>query len=265
MAVEMLIEPKQVFSGTVTEQGEGFMIAMKLALQAFEDKKPLLVFSRGSASENAKHLNFTSLVSGNPLAAARGLSRATGRLVLAFAGDVATAQYLSSFRNIQENIVYICLNNAGSASSSSRHAVEKQLAKSVAAKFSKSEAFRNPGEPSVLRGYAATASVAFPQDYMKKLLRAKSEAGFVFLDVHCPSPKLWGFDPSNTIEVGRVAVNSNVWPLFEYSSAGQVASYKPEQLESVSMYVRMQSRFSESDAEKLKNIVAENTKLLAQQ
>ena len=247
MAVEMLIEPKQVFSGTVAGHGEGFMIAMKLALQAFEGRKPLLVFSPGAASENAKHLNFTSLVSGNPLAAARGLSRSTGRLVVVFAGDVTTSQYLSSFRNIHENIIYVCLNNAGSSSAGSRHDIEKQLAGSVAA------------------GYAATASVAFPGDYMKKLLRARSEAGFVFLDVHCPSPKLWGFDPSNTIEVGRAAVNSNVWPLFEYSAAGQVATYKPEQLESLAMYAKMQSRFSESDIEKLKNVVAKNAKLLAQQ
>ncbi len=245
MAVEMLVEPKAVFSDTVADKGEGFMIAMKLALQAFRDRKPLLVFSGGSHSANARHLNFASLVSDNPLAAARGLSRAAGRQVLAFAGDVVTAQHLASFRNVQENIVYICLNNAGSASSSSRYGVERRLSGSVSAR------------------YVATASVAFPEDFMKKLLRAKSAAGFVFLEVHCPSPKLWGFDPSNTIEVGRAAVNSNVWPLVEISGNSAAPSYRPEQLETVEAYVKMQSRFGEADMERLRNIAAGNAKLLA--
>ena len=100
---------------------------------------------------------------------------------------------------------------------------------------------------------------------MKKLLHAKSAAGFAFLEVHCPSPKLWGFDPSNTIEVGRAAVNSNVWPLVEFSGDSAVPSYRPEQLEPVEAYVKMQSRFAEADMERLRSIAVGNAKLLAQQ
>ncbi len=245
MVVDLIVQPKQVFGNTVADHGEGWMIAMKLALQAFADKRFLLVFSPGAMSKNAPYLKLSSIVSENPLAAARGLAKATGQLVLVFAGDIATKKYIASFKNVQENIVYVCCNNAGSSSSSSRSDVEKQLVHLVSAR------------------YAATASPSFPEDYMRKLLKAKSVSGFVFLEVHCPSPKLWGFDSSNTIEVSRMAVNTNLWPLLEFIGTNTTLNYKPEHQEPLEMYLKIQSRFAVNNVEKIRNQVTENMKFIA--
>lgn len=241
----MVVEPREVFANTVGNQGEGYLIAMKIALQAFAGEKKLLVFSPGSMAENAGYLGVSSLVSSDPLATARGLARASKQRVLIFSGDIATESCIESFRNIDESVTYICCNNAGSSSSGSRNSLEKQLARLVSAMF------------------VATASVAFPEDYMRKLLKARQMTGFSFIEVHCPSPKLWGFDPSNTIEVGRVAVNSYVWPLLEITNGTLSVSYRPEQQESAEIYARIQSRFSEGNIGKIKNRAAENMKLLS--
>ena len=233
---------KQVFSRTIAEQGEGSLLAMKIALQAFEGSKILLVFSRGSLSENARYAGRSALVAENPLAAARGLARASKEKVLVFAGDVITQKLLKHMKGVRENITYICLNNGGSLSAGAG-SLERQNAGLVSAK------------------YAATASVAFPEDYIKKLEKAK-EDGFAFIEVHCPSPRLWGYDPSNTIEIARVAVNSNFWPLLEYTPEAK-ATYVPEQLESADTYARMQARFRENDIEKIRARTSENEGLLA--
>lgn len=249
MAIELLVPQSQVFGNTAASRGDGSMIAMKIALQAFRDARPFLVFSPGSLSENAKYLSFSCLVSRNPLAAARGIA-ASGKRVLVFAGDVATENCIESFRNVQESIAYVCLNNGGSASAGSRFRLEKQLLRTLVSSGTAPK-------------YAATASVSFPEDYMGKLLKAAAEPGPCFIEVHCPSPSLWGFDPSNTIEVGRAAVNSNIWPLLEYSDGRLAAMHRPEMFDPPAAYARMQSRFSERDAEALQNAAAGNMKLFA--
>ena len=249
MAVELVVEPRKVFSNTSAEQGEGSLIAVKIALQAFAGVKKLLVFSPGSLAENSKYLAESSLVSGNPLESARGLAAASRQKILVFAGDAVTSRCISLFSGvkdggIKENITYICCNNAGSSSSGSLSGIERQLSRLVSA------------------GYVASASVAFPEDYMRKLLKSVSCNSLSFLEVHCPSPRLWGFDPSDTIEVGRVAVNSGIWPLFEAAGGSLRLTVAPEGQDTAEMYARMQRRFSAGGIENLRSVIEENSKLV---
>jgi pyruvate/2-oxoacid:ferredoxin oxidoreductase beta subunit len=64
--------------------------------------------------------------------------------------------------------------------------------------------------------YAATASIAFPEDYIRKLHRAMEiKDGFVYLEVFSPCPTGWRFDAEQTITVARLAVETNMYPLWE--------------------------------------------------
>src|SRR5512136_869190 len=111
MSFEFAPAMKQVFGRTESGQGEGSLLALKIALQTFSEKKPLLVFSRGPLAENAKYLGFTAIAAENPLAAARGLARASKEKVVVFASDAATRKQIKFMNNLEENIIYICLNS----------------------------------------------------------------------------------------------------------------------------------------------------------
>jgi len=222
--MQLIVPPKQVFSAASGRMGEGSLIAIKLALQAFG--KPVLVFGN-SCAVYSQNMNYPSVIASDPLSVARGIARASHHGVIAFLGP-SEAALLGSMENISEDIVCICLDTDPA----------RQRARSKKAK------------------YCATASVAFPEDYMKKLLKCKSRTGLRFLDVHCPSPKSWGFDHSNTIEVASAAVNCGVWQLLECEGTSWAVTQKPDSHETVETYVKL---FQKSlDVEMLKKIAAEN-------
>jgi hypothetical protein len=230
------IASRQVFGNMPSSPGEGRMIGIKLALQVFSEINPMLIISP-EIGKIVKYMNYPSIVSSEPLASSRGLSHALGRNVLVLASDSATAKRLTSFKDLRGRITYVCLNGSDLG-------IDRQLV------------FRVKAE------YRATASVSFPEDFVKKLMKCKNCAGFSFIDVHCPSPKSWGYDPSNTIEIGRAAVNAYVWPLIEFEGDMPVLTFKPEIQELLETYVKMQSRFGSNDIEKLGKIVSENLEII---
>jgi pyruvate ferredoxin oxidoreductase beta subunit len=67
--------------------------------------------------------------------------------------------------------------------------------------------------------FIATASVGYPEDLIAKINYGKTVHGFKMLIIHSPCPVGWRFDPSKTIEVARLAVQSGVWPLYEIIDA----------------------------------------------
>lgn len=248
MSIELLVEQSQVFQNTVAEKGEGSLIALKLALQSIQPD--ILVLSPGALSQTAHCLQYTTYVSDNPLPAARALSHTYKKhgkdaSILVVAGDVNTEKNLAEFEKADEDLVYICINNAGSSSCKSRKPVESALV------------------PFIKAAYAATCSVAHPEDFMKKLLKVKETEGFSFLDVHCPSPSLWGYEPSNTIIVSRTAVASWIWPLYEIDKKA-VLTHRPNIPEGVDRYINLQDRFSELDLETLRELAEKNITLFPQ-
>jgi len=66
--------------------------------------------------------------------------------------------------------------------------------------------------------YVATASVAFLKDFYDKLDEAieAEKRGMAYIHVFSPCATGWRFDPSMTIEVQRLAVETNTFPLWEY-------------------------------------------------
>jgi len=63
--------------------------------------------------------------------------------------------------------------------------------------------------------YAATATVAFPDDMERKLKKAQEIRGFRFMHILSPCPPGWGTDSSDTIHLSRLAVNTGFFPLYE--------------------------------------------------
>ncbi len=63
--------------------------------------------------------------------------------------------------------------------------------------------------------YAATATVAYPDDLMAKVRLARGTFGSRFINILSPCPTGWQTRPQDSIKVSRLAVTTNVYPLYE--------------------------------------------------
>jgi len=63
--------------------------------------------------------------------------------------------------------------------------------------------------------YVGTISTSYPLQAMNNIRKALSIGGPTF--IHClnPCPKGWDFDPVLSFELGELAVNTGIWPLYE--------------------------------------------------
>jgi pyruvate ferredoxin oxidoreductase beta subunit len=92
--------------------------------------------------------------------------------------------------------------------------------------------------------YAAAACVSYPLDYMKKVQKASKADGPAFIDLLCPCPTGWGFEHSNTIQIGRLAVTTGAWPLYEIEHGKFSLTLPLQKLEPIESYLKTQRRFS---------------------
>jgi pyruvate ferredoxin oxidoreductase beta subunit len=63
--------------------------------------------------------------------------------------------------------------------------------------------------------YMATACSAYPQDLFKKVTKALSIRGPKFIHILAPCPPGWRYPTEQTVEIGKLAVKTGVWVLYE--------------------------------------------------
>lgn len=90
--------------------------------------------------------------------------------------------------------------------------------------------------------YAATVIAAEPVDLARKIERAKAMSGPRMILALAPCPTGWGFDPQESIEIGRLAVRTGIWPLKEWLD-GRVVHTKHRRRLPVDAYLERQARF----------------------
>jgi pyruvate ferredoxin oxidoreductase beta subunit len=95
--------------------------------------------------------------------------------------------------------------------------------------------------------YQASACAAFPQDLFKKVKKALSIRGPTFIHVLAPCPPGWRYPSGKSVEMGRLAVRSGMWILYErefgkvtINGPSRAAIMKPIPLEE---YLAPQGRF----------------------
>jgi pyruvate ferredoxin oxidoreductase beta subunit len=72
--------------------------------------------------------------------------------------------------------------------------------------------------------YVATISTSLPMDAMNKVRKALAIGGPTFIHSLDPCPKGWDYDPMYSHELGELAVETGVWPLYEVEE-GKVKMY----------------------------------------
>ncbi|MCQ5340711.1 MAG: thiamine pyrophosphate-dependent enzyme [Candidatus Methanomethylicia archaeon] len=109
--------------------------------------------------------------------------------------------------------------------------VKKDLPKMIAA-----------GHPNVR--YVATASTSFPFDLMTKIRKGLAVKGPAFIQIHTPCPKGWKFPPELTVRIGRLAVETGMWTLYEIEDGQFRLTFKPPKRKPVAEYIKLQGRFA---------------------
>jgi len=172
--------------------------------------------------------------------------------VAILAGDGGTfdigLQSLSGAATRNENILYVCNNNGAYMNTG--------IQTSTATPFG-AITTTNPAShikdtwPKDLMGiiaahnipYAATASLAFLNDLRTKIEKAKSMRGFRLLMVDGPCPQGHKTEPAMSVSIARLAVESNIFPLFEVERKKYKINYFPQKKIKAEECLKLQGRF----------------------
>ena len=95
--------------------------------------------------------------------------------------------------------------------------------------------------------YIATASPSFLRDFESKMKKAmkvvEKGEGLAYIHIQSPCPTGWRFSESKTVEIGRLATLTGVWPLLEVDHGTFKLNLKPRKLKPVAEYIKLQGRF----------------------
>ncbi len=255
-----------VHPGHIACAGCGAVLAMRYLLEVLGEKTVLVIpaccwgviagaYPASSLKVPVLHTAFETAASAASGVRA-GLDR-KGRddvTVVAWAGDGGTfdigLQALSGAAERNEDILYVCYDNEGYMNTgvqSSSATPKGGVTTTAPAEQPKAEAKKDI--VAILAAhripYAATASIAYPEDFKKKIRRAAAMKGTRFLHVFASCPTGWRVAPEATVKIARLAVQSGVFPLYEVEDGERYTlSEVGARPVPVREYVRAQSRFA---------------------
>lgn len=92
--------------------------------------------------------------------------------------------------------------------------------------------------------YVATVIGSEPIDLARKIEKVKRLKGPRMIIALAPCPTGWDFDPRDSIEIGKLAVKTGVWPLKEYVDGRVVHTKRPHPRIPIEEYLKRQGRFA---------------------
>lgn len=91
--------------------------------------------------------------------------------------------------------------------------------------------------------YVATASVSYPFDFMEKLKKAAAVRGPALVHVFAPCPTGWRCASEIAIRLGRLAVQTGAFPLYEVVDGKYRITQNVPHLKPLDLYLKPQGRF----------------------
>jgi len=186
-------------------------------------------------------------------ASVRDLNDEPGQ-VICWAGDGGTYDIglatLSGAAERNENIIYICYDNEIYGNTGGQRSSATPIgARTTTTPTGKSETKKNIMAIMTAHGipYAATLSIAHPEDFSRKLATALSMTGMRFLLMHSPCPTGWKSEPEDTVDLVRIAVASGLFPVYEvFDGARYRVTVEPDGSDPAE-YFHRQRRFKDED------------------
>jgi len=108
-------------------------------------------------------------------------------------------------------------------------------------------AVRQKNIPKVMEkedySYIATACPSYPFDLIEKIKKGVACSGNAFILVMTPCPTGWMFASNKTLDIGRRAVLTGYFPLFEVNNGETRLTVNPKNRKLVQEYLALQKRF----------------------
>jgi len=176
--------------------------------------------------------------------------------VVAIGGDGGTLdigfQALSGAMERGHDLLYVCLDNEAYMNTGIQRSSATPFGASTTTAPAGKESIGNKtwkkNAPEIMVAhrvpYVATACHSYPLDFMNKVKKARKIEGPAY--IHCLSvcPTGWRVGSEACIKMGRLAVETGIFPLYEVENGKYILSPEmPEKLRPVEDYIKLQGRF----------------------
>jgi len=277
--------PKEelVYPGNRACTGCGLSIAYRIGLKALGPDTILVVppscltVLQGLFPVSSTKLPCLNVTFASTAAAATGVLealKAQGRehtKVVGWAGDGGTSdigiQALSGAAERGDDFIFLCYDNEGYMNTGVQRSGTTPKGAITANTPLKGKAQHKKDVPAIMAAhgidYVATASAAYPLDLYDKIKKAMSMQGTKYVHIHTPCPPGWGFDPRYSIKLGRLAVETGYFDLYEVEqgefrlTGASEKLLEKRRLVPVEEYLRPQSRFRALSDEQIAEMQAE--------
>jgi len=186
--------------------------------------------------------------------------------VVVFAGDGGTSdiglQALSGALERGHDFVYICLDNEAYMNTgiqrSSATPFGASTSTSPAGKAKAGQLTWKKNMPAIAVAhdipYVATACPSYPTDLINKVTKALAVKGPAYIHVLSVCPTGWRCATDIAVKLGRLAVRTGIFPLYEVENGQYKINVEPPQLEPVENYLKLQGRFRHLSEDTIKII-----------
>ena len=257
-------EKEYLASGHRACAGCGATIAVRLALKALgqntvaDSATGCLEVVTSPYPETTCEIPWIQVAFENASAVASGVEealKAQGKEdvnVLVIGGDGGTTdiglQSLSGAMERQQNIIYLCYDNEAymntgiQRSSSTPFGASTTTSPAGKVSFGEDKPKKNMAMIMAAHGipYVATACVSHPYDLMEKVKKAAEVKGPAYIHVLQPCATGWGYAPKDTIKLGKLAVDTHAWILYEIDHGKLNITVKPKEKLPIIEYLKVQ-------------------------
>jgi pyruvate/2-oxoacid:ferredoxin oxidoreductase beta subunit len=217
--------------------GCGAAIAMKFALRALGEKTIVVMaascasiiagpYPQSSVKVPVLHTAFaTGGAAASGVRAALEMKGDTETTVVSWAGDGGTFdigfQSLSGAVERNEDCIFVCYDNEAYMNTGVQRSSSTPFG--VRTTTTPGQDWKKTRKKNIMEAmaahripYAATASIAFPEDLIAKFEKAREKKGgsrFIHIFASCATG--WGAPSDMSVKIARLAVQTNVFPLYE--------------------------------------------------
>jgi pyruvate ferredoxin oxidoreductase beta subunit len=174
---------------------------------------------------------------------------------VAYGGDGATAdiglQWLSGAMERGHRMIYICYDNEAYMNTgiqrSSATPFGASTTTSPAGKASAGQHTWKKNMPEIMSAhnipYVATINPSYPFDLFTKVRKAMAAEGPAYLHAYACCPTGWRMRPELAVHIGRLAVETGVFPLYEVVNGRYEITVEAKELRPLRDYLKPQGRF----------------------
>jgi len=255
--------------------GCGAAIAIKFALKALGEKTIMVIpascasiivgpYPQSAVTVPILHTAFaTAGAAASGVRAALDIKGDTETTVLSWAGDGGTFdigfQSLSGAVERNEDCIFVCYDNEAYMNTGVQRSSSTPYG--VRTTTTPGEDWKKTRKKNIMETmaahripYAASASIAFPEDMITKFQKAREKKGgarFIHIFASCTTG--WGAPSEMSVKIARLAVQTNIFPLIEIENGTRYTlNYKGDR--PVEDYLQIQGRFKHLGRENVSRI-----------